>query len=265
MKMLAYSVLAAVGLMLVGAGVQAQSTNNEQNQGSANANAMTRAKQSPHIMDAATRAEWETSIYEAGGLRAEYILTEEVFGPEGEEIGNVQNVIVSEEGQIVAIIAEVGGFWDISDTHIAVPWEEVTLIPDGLKIPVTEENFDTYVLFGENSFVTMEGLQQANQVDHSLSTGPQLWKLTALMGEYVTLDGGVGYGYVDDVIFTKDGKIQGIVTRPTAAMYGYGPYVYPYYGYAWAPYGGAYALPYTAEEVAALEPFQYEMFTGYWQ
>src|SRR5699024_8844955 len=122
MKSLTYSAIAAAGLVVASAGAQAQSSNK--------ADAMTMAKQSSAVADTATLAEWEyNSIYNAGGIRAEYMVTEEVFGPEGEEIGNVENVIVNAQGQIAAIIAEVGGFWDIADTHIAVPWDEVTLIP----------------------------------------------------------------------------------------------------------------------------------------
>jgi len=260
MKSLTYSAIAAAGLVVASAGAQAQSSNK--------ADAMTMAKQSSAVADTATLAEWEyNSIYNAGGIRAEYMVTEEVFGPEGEEIGNVENVIVNAQGQIAAIIAEVGGFWDIADTHIAVPWDEVTLIPDGFKIPVTEDNFDDYAFFGDNSFVTKETLQQAKQVDDSLTTGPQTWKLTALLDDYVTLENGAGYGYVNDVIFSKDGQITAVVVNPTVAAYGTGVYAYPFHGYeyGWHPGGNAYTLPYKPDQIGTLEPFQYGMFNGYWQ
>lgn len=260
MKTLTYSTLAALGLVLASTGAYAESSNTT--------DAATMAQQSPIVSDAETLAEWEySSIYNAGGIRAEYMITEEVFGPEGDEIGHIENVVVNSQGQIVAIIAEVGGFWDISDTHIAVPWDEVQLIPDGFKIPVTEDNFDDYAFFGDNSFVTMETLQQAKQVDDSLTTGPQTWKLTALLNDYVTLANGAGYGYVSDVIFSKDGDITAVVVRPTVAAYGIGVYAYPFYGYqyGWQPGGNVYTLPYEQAQIGTLEPFEYGMFDGYWQ
>lgn len=246
MKTLLYGVFAVAGLLLVSAAAQAQNSND---------------------MDAATLAEWEyNSIYDAGGIRAEYMITEEVFGPEGEEIGNVENAIISAEGQIVAIIAEVGGFWDIADTHIAVPWEEVKLIQDGFRIPVTEDNFDDYSLFADNSFITTDSLQEAHAVGDTLATGPKTWRLTALLDDYVLLKNGAGYGYLDDVIFSKDGKIQALIVQSTVAAYGYGRYAYPYYGYeyGWQPYDNVYTLPYGPEAIGALEPFNYDMFDSYW-
>lgn len=246
MKSLLYSVFAVAGLLLVSAAAQAQNSND---------------------MDAAALAEWEyNSIYNAGGIRAEYMISEEVFGPEGEEIGNVENVIINSDGQIVALIAEVGGFWDIADTHIAVPWEEVQLIQDGFRIPVTEDNFEDYTLFADNSFVTTDSLQQVQAVDDTLATGSQTWKLTALLDDYVLLENGDGYGYLDDVVFSKDGKIQALIVESTVAAYGYGLYAYPYYGYeyGWQPYDNVYTLPYGANAIGAMEPFQYEMYNGFW-
>lgn len=243
MKLLSYSVLAAIGLMLASAGAQAQGSNKT---------------------DATTLAEWEASeIYDLGGLRADYILGEEVFGPNGEEIGNVENVIIG-SGHIVAIIAEVGGFWDIADTHIAVPWKEVQLTPDGFKIPVTEENYEDYALFAENSFVTMKSLGQAQQVDDTLATGAETWKLSALTDDYVVLEDGAGYGYVDDVIFSKDGKIKAVLVVPTVAAYGHGVYAVPFYSHGWQPYDSVYTLPFGPDEVTMLDQFDYSRFNSYW-
>lgn len=279
MKSLPYRVLVVLaGVLLASAGVQAQNaqaqpsqtqdaqTEISATQGSNATDAKTRAQQSPAVMDAETLAEWEESIRDRGGLRAEYMLTEEIFGPEGEEIGNVENIIVNGQGQIVAIIAEVGGFWDIGDTHIAVPWEEVTLIPDGLKIPVTEDNFDDYTLFAEKSYITMERLQQARQVDDSVATGPETWRLTALLGDYAALENGDGFGYVDDAIFSKDGQLQAVIVQSSLAAYGYGTYAFPFHGYAygWRPYQHAYVVPYGPAVIDTLEPFRYDDFNGYW-
>lgn len=45
------------------------------------------------------------------------------------------------------MVAEVGGFWDIGDTHVAVPWAQVDVQSyDRIVVPVTEETVDDYQL-----------------------------------------------------------------------------------------------------------------------
>lgn len=253
MKTMTYSALAGIGLALASVGAPAQEANSK--------------AQESHSADAATLAEWEyNSIYAAGGIRAEYMITEEVFGPEGEEIGNVDNAIIGGQGEIIALIVEVGGFWEIADTNIVVPWKQVKLVPDGFKVPITEDNYEEYLLFGEDSFVTMKKLQQTHPVNEVLATGAKTWKLTALLDDYVVLADGTGYGYVDDVLFTKKGKIQAVIVESALTAYGYGPYAYPFYGYAygWQPYDSVYTLPFGLNAVSTVGVFDYGAFDGYW-
>ena len=200
------------------------------------------------------------ALYEAGGLQAENLMDEEVFGPTGEEIGSVENLIISVDNRIVAVVAQVGGLWDIGDTHVAVAWNEVELIGDGVRIPVTEDNADDYGLF-ENEYVTKESLQQIIQVDDDVEAGIRSWKITELLDDYVTLSNGTGYGYVDDVVFSDNGEIQAIIVEPDT-LYGTGPYAYPYYSYdhGWRPGDPAYRLPYSENDVGELEPFDYSKF-----
>ncbi|WP_207308917.1 PRC-barrel domain-containing protein [Marinobacter salicampi] len=206
-------------------------------------------------------SDWEyESLYEAGGIQAESLMDAEVFGPGGEEIGSVENVILSSDNRIVAIIAQVGGLWDIGDTHVSVPWDEIKLSGDGVMIPVTEDNADDYGLF-ENDYVTKENLQQITQVDDDVATGFRTWKLTDLLDDYATLDGAIGYGYVDNVIFSEDGEIKAVVIESTN-NYGGGTYAYPFYGsdFGWNPGYDAYELPYSEDEVDELEEFNYDDF-----
>lgn len=256
-KSMTRGALAAVAIALASVGVQSQAA--------AAADANTLAQQSPHVADVQTLAEWEyNSIYEAGGVRAEYMLTEEVFGPAGEEIGNVENAIINAQGQIVALIIEVGGVWEIGDTNIVVPWEQVRLIPDGFQVPVSEDNYGAYLLFSEHSFVTTKALQQTHPVNEEVATGARTWKLSALLNDYVVLENGLGYGYLDDVIFSKDGRIMALMVTSSLA-YGLGVYAYPFYGHAWQPNDDVYRLPYARDAVDTLAPFDYGLFEGFWE
>ncbi|MEC9483482.1 MAG: PRC-barrel domain-containing protein [Halomonas sp.] len=213
-----------------------------------------------------TLSDWNyEAIYQDGGLTAENLMDVEVFGVEGEEIGSVENVLITEENQIAAIIAQVGGFWDMGDTHVLVPWEKVKLIEGGVAIPVTEENVEEYGLFS-SEFITKRDLNQAQQVDDDLDTGPRVWKLSELLDDYVSMgDEGVGYGYVDNVLFSRNGEVQAVVVESDMA-YGGGAYAYPFYGYGygWEPGYTTYSLPYGEEEIGELDEFDYEEYDGLW-
>lgn len=168
-------------------------------------------------------------------MTARSLMDIEVFGPDSEEIGSVENILLNEKNEIVAIIAQVGGFWDIGDTHVLVPWEEVEVNEDGVSIPITEDNADNYGLFNEG-YVTKQDLSYATEVDDDATTGSRLWKLSYLMDDYASVGESDGYGYVDNVLFTKDGEIHAIVIEADSA-YGGETYAYPFKGFdaGWDP------------------------------
>lgn len=49
-----------------------------------------------------------------------------VTNPQGEEIGKVEDVIISENGQKVQAVISVGGFMGLGDKKISVPLEELS-------------------------------------------------------------------------------------------------------------------------------------------
>lgn len=185
----------------------------------------------------------------------------EVIDATGEDIGDVENVIFSNDGEVVGIIAQVGGLWDIGDTHVHVPWDEV-MVQDGIqrvRIPVTEETIEDYDVFGDGWFdeeiITEADTDATQAVDDDLAAGPGIFKATDLVGDYAYLSNGARYGYVADII-VQDGAISAIVTD--AGAYGRsGYYAYPY-AERGGTYGPRYDMPYDATEVDTIENFDYE-------
>ncbi|WP_227842429.1 PRC-barrel domain-containing protein [Vreelandella zhuhanensis] len=202
-------------------------------------------------------------IYESGGIRADRLMDAEVFGDNEKEIGSVENVLITRDNKIAAIIAQVGGLWDIGDTHVLVPWEEVELHDDGVMIPVTEDNADEYGLFASDEYITEQELSQTQQVEDDLDAGPGIWKLTDLLDDYATVGEATGYGYIDNMLFSRDGEVQAVIVE-SDTDYGAGTYAYPFYGYGygWAPGYPAYSLQYDEDEVGEIEPFDYERYEG---
>lgn len=220
-------------------------------------------EQGSDTVPAISKWNYET-LYEEGGMTAESLLDTEVFGPDDEEIGSVENALINDQNQIAAIIAQVGGLWDIGDTHVLVPWDEVEVNEDGVTIPVREDNVEDYGVFQEE-FVTKEDLSYVSQVDDDPTTGSQLWKLTEIVDDYASVGDGVGYGYVDDILFTEEGKIQAVVIEADSA-YGGEVEAYPFtgYHYGWHPSYRSYTLPYDEADLDAIKSFDYEEYDGLW-
>jgi hypothetical protein len=197
-------------------------------------------------------------IYSNGWSLERLIENARVYGADGEEIGEVENVLLSADGKILSIVAEVGGFLDIGDTHVSVPWDQVAFSPalDFIEIPVDQENVEEYSLFGEWGYFTKPEADVTQVVNDDLITGPRVWKATDLIDDYALLTGSLAYGYVEDLIFTNDGMLHAVVVEPDTTYAG-GPYAFPYYGYGygWYPASPYYALPYGEEEITVIDTF----------
>jgi sporulation protein YlmC with PRC-barrel domain len=208
---------------------------------------------------------WNYEDLYADGVSAEEFLDEvEVYGPTGEEIGDMEDLLISPEGEVIAIIAEVGGFWDIGDTHVSVPYDEVEMVEGGaaVTIPVTEENAEDYD-FMPGAFATEDvGQETTPGVDDAIFA-PRSWRASELIGDYARMRDGdtfVNYGYVSDLIL-KDGQVDGVVVQPMGA-YGTGYRAYPYAGYdhgwGWDPGSPYYDMPYGMQTRDEVGDFDYD-------
>lgn len=173
------------------------------------------------------------------GFRATRLLGQDVKGPDGKEIGEVQDIVVDQDGKIVAIIVEAGGFLDIGDAAFRVKWADVKTTPgqDGIQVPITEATAERYGLF--------DGPE-------TLTTGPREFRVSEIIGDSARLRNGTGYGRVSNVVFGRDGRMLGVLVGRDVG-YGAGVYGYPFYGYGygWGPGMGYYALPYDDAGLAA--------------
>ena len=94
-------------------------------------------------------AEVETVIvYELGDFNPSYLasawLGESVYNYDGNEVGDVTDLVITSESGVEAAVLSVGGIWDIGDTDVAVPIEdfEVTSHTDNeprLRVDYSED------------------------------------------------------------------------------------------------------------------------------
>ncbi|MFW8637274.1 PRC-barrel domain-containing protein [Cribrihabitans pelagius] len=50
-------------------------------------------------------------------------------GPDWNDIGEIEDIILDRSGQMIGVVAEVGGFLDVGDKHVMIPVENMRLTP----------------------------------------------------------------------------------------------------------------------------------------
>ncbi|MCL3881244.1 PRC-barrel domain-containing protein [Marivita sp. GX14005] len=71
----------------------------------------------------------------------------DAVGTNWNEIGEIEDIILSRDGQMIGIVGEVGGFLDIADKHVMIAVEDVSLVPVDDKTyafvtPLSEEQLE---------------------------------------------------------------------------------------------------------------------------
>ena len=66
----------------------------------------------------------------------------DLFTADGERIGEIEEVLGTQDGQPTAFAAEVGGFLDIGDTDVIVPFDQVTMTDNQLQVDMTKEEVE---------------------------------------------------------------------------------------------------------------------------
>jgi sporulation protein YlmC with PRC-barrel domain len=200
-------------------------------------------------------------LYEEGWSVETMFDQTQVLAEDGGAIGDVENVIFGDGGEVLSIIAQVGGVWDIGDTHVNVPWSEVSF--DGgiaqVTVPVTEDTVDDYDvfggLFGGEEQVTRSETDATGAVEDDLAAGPDVFKATDLIGDYAYLSDGARYGYLSDLLI-RDDRIAAVVAD--AGAYGRrGYYAYPY-TYRSDMMGPRYDMRYDSGQIDTIESFDYD-------
>jgi sporulation protein YlmC with PRC-barrel domain len=144
--------------------------------------------------DQAGQQERQTGVFQEdmipGMHRAENLMGKNVKDQQGNDLGSINDLIVSENGQVEFIVMSRGGVIGVGADQVAVPWEAANLqrgADDELMASITEEQlegaptFDNYAQFQDQQFeqevhsyfgteprsdqVTSPGMQQDTQMN----------------------------------------------------------------------------------------------------
>jgi opacity protein-like surface antigen len=78
-------------------------------------------------------------VVQPWGVTVDALEDMDVYGVNGEEIGDVEEVLVDTSGQVVGMTVEAGGFLGIGDKEVVVPLGDFTYADGRLTTALTEE------------------------------------------------------------------------------------------------------------------------------
>lgn len=183
-----------------------------------------------------------------------------VYGDDGEEIGDVTDIVLGPEGPILSIVAEIDGIWE---TRVSVPWEDVVPNnPDdgiaGVLVPVEEDD----ELIFEATVSPEVAATEIREIGEQLVLTGGAWLATDLLGDWARLEGPDGpraFGIVQDA-FVERGGIFALVIRPepSSRMPGLISVPFPHEAIDWTPGKPFVDLGYSFETLMEAPPARLE-------
>ena len=83
------------------------------------------------------------------GVTVDQLEDMEIYGPNGEEIGDVDEVLVDASAKPVAVSADVGGFLGVGENDVVIGLDQVSHDGDHLKVSMTKEQIEALPEFDD--------------------------------------------------------------------------------------------------------------------
>ena len=151
------------------------------------------------------------------GWRASKVLGQEVKAKDGGKLGTVRNILINQVGHIEALIVEGESLSGRKEFVFRIPWRQLNAasLPDSISTDLTRADRPEHGIFSR---------------EKKGSPTPDAFALTQVIGEFARLQAGQGFGYVSDVVFSREGAmIAVLVTRDWVAGAG-GTYAFGFPG-----------------------------------
>jgi uncharacterized protein YrrD len=176
------------------------------------------------------------ALYE--GWRSQQLIGQQALHRNGDELGIVRDLIIDADGRLAAVLIVGGGTVSTPDALYRILWNDIDLTPgqNGIVATISKDEKARYALFPGT-----EGVQ----------TLPREFRLTEVLGDYARLQTGYGYGYVTDVVFSRDSRLIAVLISRDAASGG-GTFAFPFPGTVgrWDPGVSYYGLPFITDSQA---------------
>ncbi|MFN7023485.1 MAG: PRC-barrel domain-containing protein [Pseudorhizobium sp.] len=208
--------------------------------------------------------EWSYQPLYDRGVSVENLFDEaNVIDRTGRDIGKVENIIFADSGEALAIIAEIGGFADIRETHVSIPWSEISFSDewDDVNVPINEDNLAGYTMFDESGILTRADTMVVGEIEGGpeVDVGSRVFRAYDLLGDHAYFEDMGRWGYVNDLV-VRDGRIAAIVVQ-VADQGQSRHYAYPFDDAAqgdFDPGNRRYTPPLNENALAEIEEFDYD-------
>lgn len=185
----------------------------------------------------------QQDLYE-NGISLDNLLGGDVVDRSGNTVGSVEDFVVgADSSRVVGLIVETGGFLDIGDHHVLIPFDEANIRGENeVQVDVSGSTAEELSMFRE-----IEGQSLRNSKSRA----------SEILGGLAYSDG-EPYGHVEDLIFNSDGDILATVVQ-TDVMYDSDYlYAWPYY----RPNQGPYDVPADERYFFGEEPIDRDQLQG---
>ena len=154
------------------------------------------------------------------------LLGADLLGPGGEDIGDVEDILVTTDGWAVAVVVELDEFLEFDEPMLSIPLSLLEILPEAgaVRAPIELDAMQLYSAFDVRTLTArIVSDQVAAIADDDLDdivTGEGLFLFEdALLGEYAPLGDGELYGYVHDLLFAMEGEVDAVVISATAGPF----------------------------------------------
>ncbi|MGP9822255.1 hypothetical protein ACTZWW_19710 [Salinarimonas sp. NSM] len=154
------------------------------------------------------------------------LLDADLLGPSGEDIGDVEDILVTTDGWAVAVVVELDAFLEFDEPMLSIPLSVLEILPEegAVRAPIEPDAMQLYSAFDVRTLTArIVSDQVAAIADDDLDdvvTGAGLFLLEdALLGEYAPLGDGARRGYVHDILFAMEGEVDAVVISATAGPF----------------------------------------------
>jgi sporulation protein YlmC with PRC-barrel domain len=69
----------------------------------------------------------------------ERFIGKDIYGATGDDVGEIENMLIGPDGRVRAAVIEFGGFLGIGTNKVAVPWDQLQVTEDRIVTTMTKE------------------------------------------------------------------------------------------------------------------------------
>lgn len=145
-----------------------------------------------------------------------------IENPDGQNVGEVNSVVIDQDGTVRYVIVGVGGFLGVGEKNVALAWDDHMVSENGEKV-VTVATKDQLAALPEHKYPESVEPGSVYSYDEAVKTNPTLEEQTApaagtvgiaaskLVGATVTNATGDSIGEIHEVLLSPEGEADALL------------------------------------------------------